>query len=281
MSALGVGLPISFALAAWLGHRLGARGRLAAPARRTAALVLGGCLFGLCARAVLSHAPATEVALFGIDLYASLRPWWASPLAVLALAIGASSIERRSERRGLWLLLFAVVVMFGMRLEASLRPKSIDVYSGRLDSSGVCLQTSSHSCGAAAAVMLLHHHALSREAGTEPRYAEWELADLCRTDAMTGTSVIQVLHGLGRVVERDDRFAGFEPRLVEAALDDLALPAMVTTRISPFVQHWIVALSVDPANGRVEVADPLSGRETWTADEYLSRVGGLAVVLQP
>jgi hypothetical protein len=133
---------------------------------------------------------------------------------------------------------------------------------------GECRQTSAESCSPAAAATLLSAHGIdASEAG---------MARLCLTGA-DGTLAAGVYRGL-TIMSRPH---GLRPRPFHGNIDDLKRmggPVLITVELRrgqhadpryqtewgwiPGVSHSVVLLQFLP-NGRVEIADPAEGRETW------------------
>lgn len=161
---------------------------------------------------------------------------------------------------------------------------------GRLDESGLCLQTSHDSCTAAAAATLL------QTVGIET--TEAEMARLCLTRRHLGTSRLGLWHGLS-VRARE---AGLRPglrrpgsaaelcRLGQPAVLTIGLrrgaPRAVATRLTAYgwstgLRHTVVVLAADPEGHWLDVADPTYGRELWPLDDLEWLWDGTAIVLEP
>ncbi|MCE9582185.1 MAG: hypothetical protein K8T20_06805, partial [Planctomycetes bacterium] len=97
---------------------------------------------------------------------------------------------------------------------------------------------------------------------------EREMADICGTNAFTGTDEFGVARGLrqkleGKGVHVEVRGGDWE------ALRHAVLPAAVTIRFVPWIDHWVVVLEV--REEVVIVGDPVRGRKVMAKEEFLSK----------
>ncbi len=237
----------SFALGVWLGRRT----------KRTVLVATTACLALILPKVVFRYYPNVEYSLLPVDAYSYLRWWWGFPPAFVALGIGV--FQMRTTWRRMFVEVFAglLFAMIGSWLleNAQSDPSAL---GGRPDKDKVCMQTSTYSCGAAAACTLLAQIGVDSDEG--------EMAGLCGTSPGWGTDEFQVARGLnaklpGRraVIERTDW----------ESLVALKAPAMATMKLTFLVDHWVVVLHA--ADDGVRVADPLMGLVTLTKAEFLDR----------
>jgi predicted double-glycine peptidase len=149
---------------------------------------------------------------------------------------------------------------------------------------GVCRQTSSASCSAAAAATLLRAHGI--DAG------EAEMARLCLTRP-SGTSML----GLYRGLKLKCTDAGWEVQPFRADVDGLRResgPVILSVRLdagpeidpryardwgwAPGVAHTVVLFGFD-ADGKPQIGDPAVGRERWSARDLRALWHGDAIRL--
>jgi predicted double-glycine peptidase len=127
----------------------------------------------------------------------------------------------------------------------------------RVDAEGVCRQSNEYTCGPAAAVTALRKLGLPAEEG--------QIAILAHTSALTGTEV----DVLAKVLQDRYRTNGLmvEYRAFKN-LDELkgAVPAVTVMKFNALQDHCVAVLGVQ-TNG-VQVADPLSGLEVVSAEEF-------------
>jgi predicted double-glycine peptidase len=146
---------------------------------------------------------------------------------------------------------------------------------------GVCLQTSSVSCGPSCAVTLLHCHNIEA--------SEREMTGLCLTNK-TGTSLL----GLYRGLKLKTRDTDWDVDVVRCGIDELLrsekYPLIVSVRLEPEppglssenalrplrllnARHTIVVLGISE-EGRVEVGDPGCGSTHWFLEDLRARWSG-------
>ncbi|MEO0479006.1 MAG: cysteine peptidase family C39 domain-containing protein [Planctomycetota bacterium] len=251
---LALTVPLALALGVVCGEFCGRRGPRAASAF---VLVM---LLPLIAKALSRFLQETEVSAFGVGIYPVLRPWWAFPFAFAVLSCAAATRSKPSERRGLRLLVIGLSLLVLQRVHATVTADPQRLL-GRVDANGICLQTSPISCGAAAAVMLLDQQGIRR---TEARMAE-----LCSTNALTGTDEFCVQRGLVKVLEEECREWSVD--YSEPSLEELEAPAMVPVRLSFFVDHWVVVESIDGEASSLVILDPIEGRVKSTLADFEAR----------
>ncbi len=193
----------------------------------------------------------------------------ASPLLVAALA---GLIWRRAPggtwRRGMLIGALVLVCLIAIyRPILASPPKMTDRWDR-----GVCLQTSSASCSPAAAATLLRAYGI--------KTTEQEMAILCLTSDK-GTSMLGLWRGLRlKTAGKDldvymfnngtiDDLRGMGPVILSVELKPNSKFEARYERSGgwlPGVPHSIVVLGF-PLPGQVQVADPATGRETWSVED--------------
>lgn len=237
-----------FGLGAWLGKK----------SLRTATITVAVGLGFVLLRALVRYAPHLEYRLLPFDAYAIVHPWWAFPFAFLILGVGVRHMSTANGRKlvGVFAGLLLLVAVQRLWITARFDPSTVH---GVVQRDGVCMQSTDYSCGAASAVMLLHH-------GAGVTTTEREMAELCWTNGLTGTDEFGVCMGLRRkLAERPLR-----PALVASDWDDLRRrggPAMATIYFAFMIDHWVVVLEARERD--VLVLDPLAGRRVLPKDEFL------------
>ncbi len=156
----------------------------------------------------------------------------------------------------------------------------------RWDRNGVCRQSSKYTCTPAAAATLLRLNGISTE--------ESEMADLCLT--RDGTTWQGLFRGLTlktqghrsrvKVIECEwDELERqlHQPMIIAVGIDpSQPYPEAYTNKRwgwEPGVRHSVVLLGI--TNGRILVADPSVGLESWTAGDLQTLFRGRAVTLTP
>lgn len=250
---LGIGYAGCLAAGVCVGRRKG-RGVTIATVATLAVILI---------RVVFRFDPAIEFRLFGAGSYAAVRPWWGHVFAFFILGIGVRQMTVRWRRMVVEVFAGVLLVLVAQRLYADARFDP-DVLSGRPGQNHVCMQTSTYSCGAAAASTML------AEFGVES--TEGEMASLCNTSPVWGTDEFSVARGLDR------KLGARRARIVDADWQDLAAlgrPALATMKLNVVVDPWVVVLHAH--EGGVLVGDPIEGQVTLSKREFLARWRGVLV----
>jgi len=149
----------------------------------------------------------------------------------------------------------------------------------------LCLQTTGATCGAAAAATLLQSVGISSN--------EHEMADLCFT-TWSGTP----LHGMIRGLTKKTEGTPWRVRVLKTdvrGLEKLDSPAILRVGLSGdaspksrYVRQWgwlpgvahMVVLSGFGRDGRLRIADPSTGWETWEPKALDVLWQGVAIALE-
>lgn len=245
-----------------LGARVAGRGK-------KPALVAGAvCVLFLLVRLFFRYFPDVEFALLANDAYAVLRPWWIFLFAFIILGIGARKMATRSRRTAVTtfaILLFLFVTTRALA-GAIFDPAAL---KGTPDKDGICLQTTSYTCSAAAATTLLAQLGI--------RSSEREMAALCGANPLTGADAFTVSMGLLEKLDGSD----YEVTVQRAdwpRLREIRAPVMALMRRGFLTDHWVVVLAAHEEC--VALGDPLSGKVELSKDEFLSKWRGQLIVLQ-
>ncbi|MCC6740438.1 MAG: hypothetical protein IT452_15445 [Planctomycetia bacterium] len=259
MLALLLALPLfaaAFAGGVWVGRR-----RV-----KAAPWVVGAAAFLIFLRIFWRLYPQYEYPLFPWDWYVEVRPWWVFAAAELAIGVGAAKMSTKGARVGVGMLGLLLWVVAGQRMFLSyMLPQ--DEMKGIADSHGVVRQSTDYTCGAAAAATVLEQLGV--------RATEREMAAECGTNAFTGTDEFGVARGLRR------RLPGREVRVRGGGWEELRrapLPAAVTVRFVPWIDHWVVVLEVN--EGGVVVGDPVGGRKAMGREMFLRKWRGVMVTVE-
>ena len=245
---------------------LGWRTRKSDPRAATTLIVI--CLIPVILRAILILFPALEYRFLCHDSYAVLRQWWSIPFAIALFVTAAPHMSSHRARVGL-IGLSCILWAFGTdRLLATARFEP-HLMEGRVEEDGICRQTTNYTCGAAAAATLLHRYGVPA--------TEREMAELCWTNALTGTDELCVARGLRRkLVDRP-----WLPKVQCAEWEDLLTldrPAAVTIKYKLLVEHWVIILGIE--KNRVLVGDPTSGRRVYSKEAFRKLWRGLMITLE-
>lgn len=217
--------------------------------------------------------PARMLPVFGNWL-----PLLAGVLAGIGWVISRRPVWVRVVPLGL-LLLCAIYVPYRWLFEE--HPAVRNIWAGDL-----CLQTTDATCGAAAAATLL------QSAGIPA--TEHEMVDLCFT-TWRGTPLHGVVRGLAKKTEGTP-WRVRVVRINEQALAELDRPAILrvgldegTTPNSRYVQQWgwvpgvahMVVVTRFGPDGRLSIADPSTGWESWDHQALDVLWQGIAIYLEP
>jgi hypothetical protein len=140
---------------------------------------------------------------------------------------------------------------------------------------GICRQTSTSSCSAAAAATLLNIYGITT--------TESEMIDACLTH-IEGTTTL----GLYRGLKLKTAGTAWDVRADKPhadSIDHWPLPAVVTVSLpgldkSLLIGHSLVVVRVD-GDGKFDIADPFVGWQRWTRGELMDAYGGAVMTLVP
>jgi hypothetical protein len=244
-----------------LGLRIGFRGEKWGSAAVAAVATLGLVVYAvwLNDNPILTHIlPLADVLLLGNPQL---------PAAALLGGIAWSSLKSP-----IWQRLLLVVALLGVglwRQAAPLigRPPPIGP-SRWVD--GICRQTSTSSCSAAAAATLLGLHGI--------RANEAEMIAACLTHVQ-GTTTLGLYRGL-KLKTAGTALTVLADTPTKATVDHWPLPAVITISLPGLqsgllgnVGHSVVVMRANQ-NGSFDIADPFSGRQTWSRQELVAAYGG-------
>jgi len=253
------------AVGVWLGRRC---------SRMVGRRWLVGCLLPLLliiAYALAMRMPALTVwlsnswCMFGVTRFALVG----FMIAVLLTTLASRLSVRRA--RILTLLLMATAVFaFSIwpYLASCLNRSYLKALQTKVDSNGVCRQSTRYTCGPAAAVTALRRLDLPAEEG--------EIALECRTSMAIGTPPEVLALELQRMYAK----AGITAELREfKSLDELrsAGLTLAVVELNFYLDHYVTVLEV--SDHGVLVGDPLSGLEDLSHEEFLRRWRSVGVVL--
>ena len=240
--------------------------------------VIGGAiaLAGLAlvvVRGVIAYVPGLEPTLYAWADYPYFKLMPAGFGAAVLLSYLARKAPRPSLRRLIAVLLALMVAQEGYySLRFVLAERWYDGLTGRVDATGLCVQTSPHTCGAAAAAMLLHSVGIP--------VTEREMARECLVRAGVGVTDMTLLRGLRRKLRGTPWRVRVYRNLTYNELARLPKPCLVSLRQSWFLDHAVI---VEWATRRlVSVLDPDEhvGRVTMPRTLFADAWRGDALVLE-
>lgn len=199
------------------------------------------------------------------------RPWLlAAFFGTMMLLAPVGRLPRRQDRRAVVILAVAVLVfaeawpLFSPWLARS----ALRQITTRLDSNGVCLQSTDYTCGPASAVTALRRLGLPAE--------ESELALLAETSSFTGTdpsilaSRLQQLYG-PQGLHCEYRYFRSAQELPTGAF------LLAVVKFGFLVDHYVTVLASDASS--VTIGDPLNGLQRLTPAEFGRRWRQVGVVV--
>ena len=206
-------------------------------------------------KAVVGHIPAAEASLFPWDWYPVVEPWWYLLPAMFLLGAGLQVVWRSEWKRSALLAgAGLLLIRTGAAGWATSRPPELQ---GTVMDSGVCLQTSGYSCGAAAATSFCYYYGV--------RVTEREMAEPCVTrtggPGLAGTSDAGLMRGLRRKLSNR-----YDIHIARTTYDDIPTPALAAIEVWPGVGHCILLWRVDPE--LVHILDPRCGRTTLSRKAF-------------
>ncbi|MFO7897805.1 MAG: cysteine peptidase family C39 domain-containing protein [Planctomycetota bacterium] len=255
---LYVVLLVCAAVVGWAVGRRGGRG-------------FGLCLLGAAGLMLLrtflyAHPEYEQHLLLFWDDYVYFADWGA-PLGVL-MAFGlAARLNDRPIRRAIVIALALVAPVFCWDTAAvCLRPTY--AMPARFDENGVCLQSTSHSCGPAAALMVVR--ALGEDV------SEGEMANLCLLRPGKGVTALELCRGLNIALRATGRRGRIE-RLAAGELDGQRLPFLAELRRPDGRYHCVSVLDI--TDDVLTVGDPAFGQTTLDREQFLHRWTGIAITV--
>jgi len=143
---------------------------------------------------------------------------------------------------------------------------------------GICRQTSTSSCSAAAAATLLGIYGI--------KTSEAEMIRCCLTH-VEGTSTLGLYRGL-KLKTAGTKWTVWADTPGTESLDRWPLPAVITVSLPGLapgllgsgVGHSIVVLRVND-DGKFDIADPFAGRQVWSRQQLIAAYGGDVMALIP
>ncbi len=211
-----------------------------------------------------------EFNYFDNIIYGYLGSWW----DFFALFYFGGLVVVRTKKlflRKLFdLLLLCVIVQFFY--------SRYDIYAlyfvcgNQPDSRGYCLQSTSFTCGPAAASTLLSQYQIPS--------TEKEMIRLCHTDFFTGTNSFLLKDCLNVKLKQISYPGKFELKSFSVEqIGDYPMPFIAAVKYNAFVDHLIVALGYD--GQRIKVFDPLKGEISYDKETLKSIWLKNCLILRP
>jgi predicted double-glycine peptidase len=194
---------------------------------------------------------------------------WEAPVAALV----GFALAGRLPTPWLRVVLVMVLVMCSpVFLWNSLAPCLQPEYrmGANIDHDNVCRQTTSYSCGPAAAVTVLRHYGRD--------VTEGEMARLSLLRRNEGVTILELCRGLN-VALRGTRHAA---RIQRLGLRDLAaaeMPVLAEVRRSATAEHCVALLEMQ--DDLLVVADPAYGRRIYDIESFAEEWTGLIIEVSP
>jgi hypothetical protein len=192
-------------------------------------------------------------------------------VATMLLTTPLSRVPQKSSR--ILISLLMVVIVFFMGIWPFIAPmvdrKQLSHLNTRIDSDGVCLQSTDYTCGPAAAVTALRKLGLPAEEG--------HIAILSCTSFQEGTPIDLLADGLKR--EYTASGLSVECRAFDniAELKQAGL-TLAVIRYGFLVDHWVTVLGV--TDSEVVIGDPLGGVGRFSHADFAKKWRFIGLVLK-
>lgn len=192
-------------------------------------------------------------------------------IGTMVLTTPLSRLPKRRDR--IFVTVLMVAIVWQMSVWPFLAPAFNRNYLANLktqvDGDGICRQSNDYNCGPAAAVTALRKLGLPAEEG--------EIAILAHTSSATGTPPDILARELNEHYGQDGLVAEYRNFKNVAELRAAGL-SLAIIKFSFMIDHYVTVLEVTPTE--VVVADPLSGRTTYTHEAFEDQWRHVAVVLR-
>lgn len=134
---------------------------------------------------------------------------------------------------------------------------------------GICLQSTSYTCGPAAAATALYHLGI--------KASEGELAIQAYTTPQTGTSDDLLKEAIEKLYSKDGIVCTFR------CFDSISelkgnCPVIVVTKFSFLIDHYVTVLNV--TDDEVIIGDPVTGQEILTYKKFKNRWRSVGIVVK-
>jgi predicted double-glycine peptidase len=133
---------------------------------------------------------------------------------------------------------------------------------------GVCLQSTSYTCGPAAAVTALKQLGMNSEEGT--------LAILAHTTSMAGTPADSLCAAINKLHQGEDIRCTY--REYQSIAELKQMPVIAVVKFGLLVDHYVTVLAITETT--VEIGDPLEGRKSLSYPEFDERWRHCGIVVE-
>ena len=222
---------------------------------------LAFCALLIALRFFLLRHPAIEYRLFAGDWYSMVRSWWVFLPSMFLIGGAVFKITRPSVRS---LAVATAVVVFVVSFRTVYATMMVD-HTVRMKNypevhTGLVTQTTTYSCGAASAAMLLHFEGI--------RASEGEMATICRTNLATATDEFSVRRGLREMLKGTGKDVEIEWIDFPSLLHKRDPPMMAIIALDEHLYtHWVVIKSIT-GDGRLEILDPMGSIAFYSSEEF-------------
>lgn len=237
--------------------------------RAGARAVCAGALVALLLWPLMRVFPAEPIALLGAPAVACVELTGLAIPAVLFFSLAARRVPKASDRRAILLLTAVAAVYFVRAGWWMISPGVSDLDPLRIDSRGICRQTTGYTCVAASMVTML------RANGVEA--TEEEMARLAHVEVGGGATDSRAIWAL----ERRLAGTGLRPRYCKtdyAGLIAAPKPCLVQIGWGYFMSHMVPVMSAD--SERVVLGDPECGKREMTAEAFGGTWKGTVIAVE-
>lgn len=229
--------------------------------------ILGVSFLLLMTKAVFVFFPQLSFVFDGSDAFIYLERDFAIPFGILFFAVASKQVPKDSNRRAVKLLtVLLLILMPAQNYWVFTTPPSYRQSDGVwLD--GVCMQSTSFTCGAASAATVLRAHGVPDAVEHECAYYSHTLPFRGVTDLGAARALRQKAPGRSVLIR--------ETKIAE--LKDLNLPCMAPIKYSFWFDHMVVVLAVDEKG--IWIGDPLKGRVHMAEETLKERWLGRTITI--
>ena len=200
-----------------------------------------------------------------VFLYNSWFFWFAIVFFVTALPF----MTNKGTKRAVTIFLVFIIAISTIDQISYLIPLDNSNIRGEIAGNGICLQSTSYTCGAASLATFLNIY--------DVKTTEIEMAKLSRSRPFMGTNALGVYHALRHKLEG----SSFDPKIKSISFEELKQfdkPSIITTKLTFLVDHVIVVLGYE--DGKFNIIDPLSGKYSISETELQEKWRGVVMYVE-
>lgn len=237
--------------------------------KKTQKIIMLVCVVSIVSFVFLVHDPFFIYLLSffegSVFLYNSWFFWFAIVFFVIALPF----MTNKGTKRAITIFLVFIIAISAIDQISYLIPSNNSNIRGEIAGNGICLQSTSYTCGAASLATFLNIY--------DVKTTEIEMAKLARVRPFMGTSALGVYWALRHKLEE----TSFGSKIKNISFDELKQfdkPSIITTKLTFLVDHVIVVLGYE--DGKFNIIDPLSGKYSIDEKELQEKWRGVVIYIE-